>query len=325
VQNLLDFSRPAAPQKKLLDVNGIVERTLQLHEHSLSRNHIEVDFLPLANPPGVVGDANQLMQIFLNLLTNAEYAIHEVRDSGRVRIRISKDDSRLAVTFQDDGVGISPEALPRIFDPFYTTKRPGGGTGLGLSICMSIVREHGGVIEAESLPAGGSAFTVYLPIVSESILTQADQPERLTFPEFLRPSPVTIKPRAILVLDDEESVRALLEEGLSTRGLRVDGAATTDEALNLLRQRAYDVLLCDLNLSALDSSASGQTAAQRILDASGDRKPAVVFMTGDLVEHSDTVPKPGEPRTFQKPFRIADVLATIEDLLASLNVENVQD
>ena len=325
VQNLLDFSRPAAPQKKLLDVNGIVERTLQLHEHSLSRNRIEVDFIPLADPPGVVGDANQLMQIFLNLLTNAEYAIHEVRDSGQVRIRISKDDSRLAVTFQDDGVGISPEALPRIFDPFYTTKRPGGGTGLGLSICMSIVREHGGIIEAESLPAGGSAFTVYLPVVSESISNQADQPQRPLFPESLPPSPVTTRPRAILVLDDEEIVRGLLVEGLSTRGLRVDSAATTDQALNLLRQRSYDILLCDLNLSAHDSSASGQSAAQRILAAAGDRKPAVVFMTGDLVEHGDTAPKPGEPRTLQKPFRIADVLATIEDLLASLNMENVQD
>ncbi len=325
VQNLLDFSRPAAPQKKLLDVNGIVERTLQLHEHSLSRNRIEVDFIPFANPPGVVGDANQLMQIFLNLLTNAEYAIHEIRDSGRIRIRISRRDSRVAVTFQDDGVGISPEALPRVFDPFYTTKRPGGGTGLGLSICMSIVREHGGVIEVESLPAGGSAFTVYLPIVSESIAPRADQSVQLPFPESLSPSSVTTKPRAVLVLDDEESVRALLAEGLSSRGLRVDCAATTDEALDLLHQRSYDVLLCDLNLSALDSSASGQSAAQRILDASSDRKPAVVYMTGDLVEDGNSAPKPGEPCTLQKPFRIADVLATIEDLLASSKVEKVPD
>src|SRR4029077_12988029 len=128
VQNLLDFSRPAAPLKKLLDVNGIVERTLQLHEHSPRRNNIEVDLPPFPNPPSVVGDANQLMQVFLNLLTNAEYAIHEVRDSGRVQIRLAALGSRISITFQDDGVGIRPEALPRIFDPFYTTKRPGGGT-----------------------------------------------------------------------------------------------------------------------------------------------------------------------------------------------------
>ena len=79
-------------------------------------------------------------------------------------MRLTSNANRVRVTVQDDGVGIRPEALPRIFDPFYTTKRPGGGTGLGLSICMSIIREHGGNIEAETLPAGGTAFTVTLPI-----------------------------------------------------------------------------------------------------------------------------------------------------------------
>src|SRR5215467_12259050 len=149
VQNLLEFSRPASAQKKLLDVNNLIERTLQLHEHSLRRNNIEVDFRPDTNLPGVLGDANQLIQVFLNLATNAEQAIREVRESGRLQIRPGRSGDRISITFQDDGVGIRAEALPRIFDPFYTTKRPGGGTGLGLSICMSIIREHGGLIEAE--------------------------------------------------------------------------------------------------------------------------------------------------------------------------------
>src|SRR5499427_3179067 len=164
VQNLLEFSRPASAQMKLLDVNNLVERTLQLHEHSLRRNSIEVDFRPDTSLAGVMGDANQLIQVFLNLVTNAEQAIREVRDSGRLQIRPARSGGRLSITFQDDGVGIRPEALPRIFDPFYTTKRPGGGTGLGLSICMSIIREHGGNIEAEALPAGGTAFTISLPV-----------------------------------------------------------------------------------------------------------------------------------------------------------------
>src|SRR5207245_9122885 len=103
------------------------------------------------------------------------------------------------------GVGIRPEALPRIFDPFYTTKRPGGGTGLGLSICMSIIREHGGIIEAEALPAGGSAFTVYFPAAS------AQQPQAFPAPSetgrVTDPSAAEIlNGRAVLVLDDEESL-----------------------------------------------------------------------------------------------------------------------
>src|SRR5437660_12422532 len=87
VQNLLEFSRPASAQKKLLDVNNLVERTLQLHEHSLRRNNIEVDFRPDTTLPAVIADANQLIQVFLNLVTNAEQAIREVRDSGRLQIR----------------------------------------------------------------------------------------------------------------------------------------------------------------------------------------------------------------------------------------------
>src|SRR3989442_12405216 len=186
VQNLLEFSRPASPQKKSLDVNSLIERTLQLHEHSLRRNFIEVDFRPQPDLPGVVGDANQLIQVLLNLVTNAEQAIREVRDTGRIQIRLYRKENQLTVTVQDDGVGIRPEALPRIFDPFYTTKRPGVGTGLGLSICMSIVREHGGNIEAETLPAGGTAFTVTLPIaigqLPELLPAPADIPLEAVLP-----------------------------------------------------------------------------------------------------------------------------------------------
>ncbi len=152
VQNLLEFSRPASPQKKLLDLNNVIERTLQLHEHSLKRNSVEADFHQEPGLPFIVGDANQLIQVFLNLISNAEHAIKEVRTAGHIRIRLGQTFNRVYASVQDDGVGIKPEALPRLFDPFFTTKRPGGGTGLGLSICMSIVREHGGNIEVETLP-----------------------------------------------------------------------------------------------------------------------------------------------------------------------------
>jgi two-component system NtrC family sensor kinase len=102
VQNLLEFSRPAAPQKKPLDLNTIVERTLQLHEHSLRRNSIQVDFHPQEGLPGVIGDASQLIQVFLNLITNAEQAIREVRESGRVQIRVVHSGGKVQVTFLHD-------------------------------------------------------------------------------------------------------------------------------------------------------------------------------------------------------------------------------
>jgi len=319
VQNLLEFSRPASPQKRPLDVNSLLERTLQLHEHSLRRNNIAVDFRPQPDLPGVIGDANQLIQVFLNLVTNAEQAIQEIRDTGRIQIRPSHNDNRVMITVQDDGIGIRAEALPRIFDPFYTTKRPGGGTGLGLSICMSIIREHGGNIEAETLPAGGSAFTIYLPVAP------TQQPEKLPDPshaglvssEGVRPPADSLKGRAVLVLDDEESLRMLLQEGLSAQGLRVDCAATIEEALAQVRRSSYDVLLCDLHLSPGGFATEGRDASSHLLEAAGAQKPVLIYMTGDLIETAQGTSNRSEPFCLQKPFHISDVLDILREVLSS--------
>lgn len=164
VQNLTYFSRPPAPGKAALDVAELVQRTLHLHAYSLRKSNITVDFLREPSVPPVQADAHQLMQVFLNLILNSEQAIREVRDRGTLRIRLEKREKAVSVIFQDDGPGISPEILPHIFDPFYTTKRPGRGTGLGLSICKAILREHSGNVEAASGPGGGAVFTVTLPV-----------------------------------------------------------------------------------------------------------------------------------------------------------------
>jgi PAS domain S-box-containing protein len=313
VQNLLEFSRPAAPLKKGLDVNTLVERTLQLQDHSLRRNNIHVDFQPHPDLPAVIGDANQLIQVFLNLISNAEHAIREVRETGRVQIRIGRIGEHISVTVQDDGVGVAQEALPRLFDPFYTTKRPGGGTGLGLSICMSIVREHGGSIDVETLPAGGSAFTVYLPVAPAEV---ASVPLDSGMPsaESAIPAGDILKGRSILVLDDEESIRMLLEEGLSAHGMHVDCAANSQEALELVRQHNYDLALCDVNLSNNNPGPSGRETARHIAEsARTGAKPEVIFMTGDLVEDDGS---DRHIRQLQKPFRISDVLAMLREALA---------
>src|SRR5271155_3634421 len=164
VQNLMYFSRPPAPGRSPIDLAELVQKTLHLHAYSLRKNNITVDFLREASLPLVTGDAHQLMQVFLNLILNSEQAIREARDRGTLRIRLEKGENSASVIFQDDGPGISPEILPNIFDPFYTTKRPGRGTGLGLSISKAILREHSGNVEAASGPGGGAVFTVTLPI-----------------------------------------------------------------------------------------------------------------------------------------------------------------
>lgn len=164
VQNLTYFSRPPAPGKSRINLTEVVERTLNLHAYSLRKNNITVDFLKETSVPYALGDPHQLMQVFLNLIVNAEQAIREARDKGTLRIRLGKSDDSVWVSFQDDGPGIPKGSLSSIFDPFYTTKRPGRGTGLGLSICKSVMKEHNGSVEAANGPDGGAVFRVTLPV-----------------------------------------------------------------------------------------------------------------------------------------------------------------
>jgi PAS domain S-box-containing protein len=163
VKDLTYFSRPPAPGKSGINLTEVVERTLTLYAYSLRKNSITVDFLREAGLPYAQGDPQQLMQVFLNLIVNAEQAIREARESGTLRIRLGKSPNSVWASFQDDGTGIPAENLPHIFDPFYTTKRPGRGTGLGLSICKSVMKEHNGNVEAANAAGGGAVFTVTLP------------------------------------------------------------------------------------------------------------------------------------------------------------------
>jgi two-component system NtrC family sensor kinase len=326
VQSLLSFARPPHPRKTRLYLNDLIQRSLQLHERSLRANRITVDFVPKSDLAAVVGDASQLTQVFLNLIVNAEQAIREIRDQGTLRIRVATLGDRVVATFQDDGAGIRRDILSKIFDPFFTTKRPGRGTGLGLSICLAILREHNGQIEAQPLTDGGAVFTVSLPVakgtevfLAEPSVSRAD----------VAPSG-SLAGCALLVVDDEESIREMVRDGLAARGMRVEVASSGEEALCLMESRRYDAVLCDLNLRAIVPSAiSGQEFYARITRlAAGspqDRKPLFVFMTGDLAERTAIEDSAGsEVRTLQKPFRISELAALLSEVLASAPSTNPQ-
>jgi PAS domain S-box-containing protein len=168
VQNLLSFARQMPPQRRPVQLNTIISRTVQLRAYDLHSRGAEVVEQLDPNLPDAIGDAHQLQQVFLNILNNAYDA---VRDTGRpARIEIITTDlgNFVEVLFRDNGYGISfPE---RIFDPFFTTKEIGKGTGLGLSICYGIVREHGGEILCHNNADGqGATFIVRLPSVSQTV------------------------------------------------------------------------------------------------------------------------------------------------------------
>jgi PAS domain S-box-containing protein len=172
VQNLQYFARPPAPGRSQVNLNELVQRTVQMQAYPLRKSNITVDFVPETAIPAIVADPNQLMQVFLNLLLNAEQAIRESREKGTIRVRTGRNAESVWVVFQDDGPGIAAENLAHIFDPFFTTKRPGRGTGLGLSICKTVLREHGGNIEAASALGGGAVFTITLPVGAEAGTTK---------------------------------------------------------------------------------------------------------------------------------------------------------
>jgi PAS domain S-box-containing protein len=164
VQNLQYFARPPAPGRSEVNLNDLVQRTVQMQSYPLRKSNITVDFKPEAELPAIVADPNQLMQVFLNLLLNAEQAIRESGQKGTIRVHTGRTPESVSVVFEDDGPGIAQENLAHIFDPFFTTKRPGRGTGLGLSICKTVLREHGGNIDVASAPGGGAVFTITLPV-----------------------------------------------------------------------------------------------------------------------------------------------------------------
>jgi signal transduction histidine kinase len=166
VQGLLLFARQRAPERAMLNVADVLAQTAKLRETQLTLLNIslESDYAP--ELPAVAGDVNQLQQVFLNLLLNAEAAMVEANSGDRIVLRTAmRSDARgrwVLAQVTDNGPGIRPDVLPRIFEPFFTTKPVGAGTGLGLSVSYGIIEQHGGSIEVESRP-GATTFTVALP------------------------------------------------------------------------------------------------------------------------------------------------------------------
>jgi two-component system NtrC family sensor kinase len=166
VQNLLSFARQMPPQRRALQLNQILSRTLQLRAYDFSSHGVEIIEHFHEGLPTVVGDSHQLQQVFLNILNNAYDAVRETGRPPRIEIMTASTPGFVEVAFRDNGDGITQ--IERIFDPFFTTKEVGKGTGLGLSICYGIVREHNGEIYCHNNEGGpGATFIVRLPAASE--------------------------------------------------------------------------------------------------------------------------------------------------------------
>ena len=162
VRNLLTFARQKKPERKLSDINSIINKTLDLRAYELKVSNVELvtELAPLCHSP--IAIRINFNRVFLNLIVNAEQAMLEANGKGRLLIKSSLKGNVIHVVFEDDGPGISDENMRRVFEPFFTTKQVGKGTGLGLAICQGIVAEHGGRLAVQSSPGGGATFAVEL-------------------------------------------------------------------------------------------------------------------------------------------------------------------
>jgi len=165
VQNLLNFARMERPTVSELDIRKVLDETLQLLEPQLRNTRIEVVKHYAEELPPILGDATKLQQVFMNLILNARDAMPE---GGRLTLAAYLRDGQVCVDVEDTGVGIPPEHIARIYDPFFTTKGVGRGTGLGLALSYGIIQEHAGRIFVESQVGRGTRFTITLPALERA-------------------------------------------------------------------------------------------------------------------------------------------------------------
>jgi signal transduction histidine kinase len=162
IRNLLDFARPTSNEPTPIVVNAIVQDSIKLVRGYLDRYNIAVDVQVPQNLPTIRGDPQPLKQVLINLFFNA---VDAMPGGGALTVGASTDDStHLIVRVSDTGQGIYPDALPHIFQPFFTTKTK-KGTGLGLAVCERIIRAHGGTISVESNPGSGTTFFLRFPLM----------------------------------------------------------------------------------------------------------------------------------------------------------------
>ncbi|MFH1093538.1 MAG: PAS domain S-box protein, partial [Candidatus Omnitrophota bacterium] len=163
IQRLLRFSRPSKGEIHEVDINKSLEEVVGLLEHQFGLENIAIltDIAP--NLPSIKGDEKQLIEVFMNLLTNAHDAIE---GEGSIRIEVKEKKGFVKITFKDTGMGMSKQVMDKIFDPFFTTKKK--GTGLGLSICYSIIKAHNGDLKFESIEGRGTTAVILLPVLKPS-------------------------------------------------------------------------------------------------------------------------------------------------------------
>ena len=322
VKNLLLFSRETKPERRAVDLNEVIERTLSLRSYELKLENIDVDLALEPGLPNTLADAAQLQQVVLNLVVNAEQAIALERGEeprrGHIQLRTRRlPGDRIAMEVSDDGPGISSEVAPRIFDPFFTTKPAGVGTGLGLSIVYGIIQEHGGEVTVESHAGKGAVLTVELPALPVTGFEFAAGGESSFTPHTAKIFPMTrpaTRPEHILVVEDEPTVAQLIADVMTEEGHMVETLLDSREALARLEETSYDLVICDLKMPHLDGPGIYRALVQR----GNPAQHRILFVTGDTMSPRTTefLKSSGVPY-LAKPFLVEELNEAVRHAFAA--------
>ncbi len=295
IQTLLDFARQRPRQAVALDLQDVVERVLALHRSALKKARVQAVVRISDQVPPILGDPQELQQVLLNAIVNAQQAIESAGRPGKIFVTARRTDDHAVVEVEDTGPGVPPELLERVFEPFFTTKGE-AGTGLGLAISFGLVKSMGGRIWMENIEGGGARLVLELP--TEEAAPQAVQP--IGF----RPA---ARRFAILVVEDEQSVRRGMARMAERLGHSVTSVSGFEEALARLRaaDTRYDALVVDVHL---DEAHTGFDLFEELRQEGRGRERRLVFTTGDSISAStrDQLQRSERP-VLRKPFKLEEL------------------
>jgi two-component system NtrC family sensor kinase len=301
VRTFLAMARQQRPERGPVAMNEVVKEALDLAAYPIRTSSIEValDLAPVI--PAIEADADQLHQVLLNLVINAQQSLQDKAGARRIRITTKFDSvtQTVRVTVADNGPGIPPEVRARVFEPYFTTKP--SGNGVGLAVSLGIVEAHGGTMSVNAAPEGGAAFEFALPVGGAEIPPAGEgaaQPPREPH-------------RSILVVDDEPEIRDMLAEILRAADHDVTTAESGREALQRIAARRYDIIVTDIRMPDVD----GRALFQQIRERWPRLASRVVFVTGDTLTPAlrEFVTHSGRP-VIEKPFLPDDVRRIVAEL-----------
>lgn len=298
-RQLLLFSRREISRREILDLNVVVQGVERLLRRLLPEN-ISLVLCPSPEALTVEMDRNQLEQVILNLVVNA---IDAMPEGGRLAISVERQGEEARLIVSDTGCGIPEDVLPRIFEPFFSTKGAEKGTGLGLAVVHGIVSQHGGRVEVQSKVGSGSTFTVILPALAVAVASPAPVASPASVPVGKR--------QRVLLVEDEEAARKTLAQVLEALGYQVTAVGDAETAGKLPAQPAFDVLLTDFLLPG----ASGAQLAAGLLQRWPRLK--VIVMSGYAPDHvlQEKVTS-GHLHFLQKPFTMEELANALASVLA---------